>query len=85
MTGTVTLELHDADSVRVLCASLASTVRICRASAEYHDATGRIRAGAGEAAEGKRHKRAAAEFTRRQGLAQQLLDQLPTDPKESTP
>lgn len=75
----VTLELAHADSVRVLRASLASTVRICQASADYHEATGRIRAGAGEAAEGKRHKRLATEFTRRKGLAQQLLDQLPTD------
>ena len=35
---------------------------------------------ASDAAEARRHKRLAAEFQRRTGLCQQLLDQLPPEP-----
>ena len=86
MTDAVTLQLHDADSIRVLRAALASAQRIHAASAEYHDATGRIRRGAGDAAEANRHKRQAAVYLHRAALAQQLVDQLPAEPtKEPAP
>ena len=77
MTDTVTLQLADADSIRVLRGALEGQVRVLKASATYHEETGRIRRQAGDAAESNRHKRQAAEYQRRLGLAQQLVDQLP--------
>lgn len=78
---TVTLVMHDADSIRVLRAALAGAVRLQQASATYHEETGKIRRTAGDTAEANRHKRQAAEYRRREALAQQLADQLPDEPK----
>ena len=74
---TTSLVMHEADSARVLRAALESWVRLQGSLATYHDETGRIRRAAGDASEGARHKRQAAEYRRRQALAQQLVDQLP--------
>lgn len=82
---TTSLVMHEADSARVLRAALESWVRLQASFATYHDETGRIRAKATEAAEAARHKRQAAEYRRRQALAQQLVDQLPTDTTKATP
>lgn len=76
---TTSLVMHEADSARVLRAALESWVRLQDSLATYHDETGRIRRAAGDVSEGSRHKRKAAEYRRRQALAQQLVDQLPTD------
>lgn len=76
----VSLVLHDADSIRVLRAALDGAVRHQQACATYHDETGKIRRAAGDTGEANRHKRQAAEYRRREALAQQLVDQLPTEP-----
>lgn len=80
--STVTLELHDADSIRVLRAALAGQVRVLQVTATYHDETAKVRNAASDASESRRHKRLAAEFQRRTGLCQQLLDQLPPEPSK---
>lgn len=80
--STITLELHDADSIRVLRAALAGQVRVLQATATYHEDTGKVRTAASDAAEARRHKRLGEEFRRRTGLCQQLLDQLPIEPKQ---
>lgn len=80
MTAAVTLQLADPDSLRILRAALAGAVRHQQACATYHDETGKIRRTAGDTGEANRHKRQAAEYRRREALAQQLVDQLPTDP-----
>lgn len=77
---TVSLVLHEADSLRVLRSALESAARLNRDAAGYHVATGKLRAQAGDTSEANRHKRVAAEYQRRVALAQQLADQLP-DPK----
>lgn len=79
------LVLQDADSAKVLRAALASAVTLHAKCAEYHDATGKIRRQAGDASEAARHRRRAAEYQRRAGLAQQLLDQLPDEQAPKAP
>lgn len=81
MTGqTIALELAEPDSLRILRAALDGAVRHQQACATYHDETGKIRRAAGDTGEANRHKRQAAEYRRREALAQQLVDQLPTAP-----
>lgn len=78
---TVSLVLHEPDSLRVLRAALEGQARLYASFATYHHDTAPIRAAAGEPSEAKRHKRQAATYRQREALALQLVDQLPTTPK----
>lgn len=78
MTATITLQLADQDSIRVLRAALAGAVRVQQGSADYHVETGKLHKG--DPTEANRHKRQAQVYLHRRDLAQQLLDQLPTEP-----
>lgn len=81
----LTIRLHDPDSIHVLRAALSTSVTLNTKAAEYHDATGKIRRQAGDASEAARHRRRAAEYQRRAGLAQQLLEQLPDEQAPKAP
>ena len=81
MTGqTIALELAEPDSLRILRAALVGQLRVLQATATYHEETGQVRVTKQDAVEAARHKRLAAEFQRRVGLCQQLVDQLPAEP-----
>lgn len=74
----VSLVLHEPDSVRVLRAALEAQARLYHASARYHAETAPLRAKANDPAAARDHKRQANEYQRRAALAQALVDQLPT-------
>lgn len=76
----ITLVLHHADSVRVLRAALVGQLRVLQTTATYHEETGQVRVTKQDAVEASRHKRLGAEYRRRVGLCQQLVDQLPAEP-----